>query len=103
MPPKTPSFHRVGEILENVFKGKNWGSKIKQYSIFSQWEEIVGAKIAKHASPKLWRGCTLFVDVENSAWLQELKMMEPEILEHFRKTCPDLKIDKIRLQLANKV
>lgn len=95
MPPKRP-FHPIGDILGKMLKGGKWDSKLKQYSFLSQWETIVGPQIAKHATPAIWRGNTLVVEVTHSSWLQELKMMESEVLEKIRKSCPEVTIDKIR-------
>ena len=97
--PKSRAFDSIQNILGKIIKGGKWDLKFRQYSLFSQWEKIVGTKIAEHANPKIWQGTTLIVEVSNSAWLQELKMMELDVLQKIRETCPDLKIDKIRWTL----
>ena len=93
---KSRPFHPIRDILEKFIKGHKWDAKWNQYSFLSQWSHIVGTEIAKYATPKVWRGNTLFVEVANSSWLQELKMMEIEILEKIRQNSPQIKIDKIR-------
>lgn len=77
------------------------GAKIRQYSLHAHWEKIVGPKIAGHATPTVWRGNTLFVEVENPAWLQELRMMEEEVLEKIRTAFTDIQIEKIRWVLRH--
>lgn len=97
---KKEPFASVGDILGKWLKGRKWDSKLRQYSLFSRWPEIVGTKIASKSRPALWREETLVVEVQNSVWLTELRMMEPEILEKIRGACPEIAIKKIRFTIA---
>ena len=93
---KKDPFHPVGDILGRMLKGGKWELKIKQYSFLSKWEAIVGKEIAKQATPTIWRGNTLFVEVKNAAWMQELRMMESDVVSKIRRHNPEIKIEKIR-------
>lgn len=97
---KNKSFQPVKNILGNLFKNNKWEAKAKQYEFLNYWEEIVGTQIAEQAAPTVWRGTTLCVAVSTPVWLQELRMMEPEILEKFRLRCPEQPIDKIHWTLT---
>lgn len=95
MSKKSP-FHPIGNILGSLMKGRQWNIKLNQYALFNQWENLVGTEIAKQATPKVWRGKTLVVAVTSSAWLQELKMMEEDILKKICQNNPEIKIEKIQ-------
>lgn len=96
-------FYSIGDILEKILSRHKWNSKLKQYSFFNQWEAMVGTEIAKHATPKIWQGSVLVVEVSNSSWLQELRMMECELLAKISTHSPDIKIDKIRWLIASQI
>jgi len=96
---KGKHFQSTGEILSRLLKGRGWGKKIGQYSFLEHWPAIVGPVIARQTTPHLWQGDTLTVKVTHSAWMQELKMMEPQLLAKIRAQAPDLKIQKIRWTL----
>lgn len=98
---KKEPFASIGDILGKWMQSRKWDSKLRQYSFFAQWPEIVGAKIASKSRPALWREETLVVEVENSVWLTELRMMEPEILEKIRGACPEIVIKKIHWVVRN--
>lgn len=97
--PKGKPFTPIGTILSHWLKSRKWDSKLKQYSLFTQWPDLVGETIARHAVPKIWRGDVLVVEVSNSAWLTELRMMEDDILKKIREACPETKIQKIHWML----
>lgn len=97
MPKSKPS--HIKDILGQILKGNKWEAKAKQYSLFSEWDKIVGPEIASHAKPFLWQGTILKVEVENSVWLQELRMMETDLLEKIRRSRPDCQIKAIHWKL----
>ena len=96
---KTNSLHSIGDILGKLVSKAKWNSKLKQYALWQQWGGVVGTRVAKHAQPLRWNGATLVVGVNDSSWLQELRMMESEILEKIKQQLPDLKIAGIHWTL----
>ncbi len=48
------------------------------------WPSVVGAAISRRSQPGDLRGGTLTVVVDNSPWLQELTLREPELLRHLQ-------------------
>ncbi|MDO8527282.1 MAG: DUF721 domain-containing protein [Deltaproteobacteria bacterium] len=97
---KPNPFHSIADILGKLTGSRKWDSKIKQYALLSEWPEIVGPKIAKHATPTLWRGTVLCVKVSSSSWLTELKMMERDIVSKIKKDYPEVEINGIRWMLG---
>lgn len=92
---KKGPFASIGDILGKWTKSRKWDSKLRQYSLFSQWPEIVGTKIAQHAQPRIWRGDVLVVAVDHPTWMAELRMQESEILEKIRRASPEVAVKKI--------
>lgn len=49
--------------------------------LFSQWEEAVGSRLARHVKPLTLAGDELSVVVDQPAWATQVRMLAPTILE----------------------
>jgi predicted nucleic acid-binding Zn ribbon protein len=54
-------------------------------SVFSRWEEIVGADLAAHTQPAAIDGDQLVVSVDDSTWASEFRWLEAEVLKRVRE------------------
>ncbi|MDA8418346.1 MAG: DUF721 domain-containing protein [Desulfobacteraceae bacterium] len=63
----------LGEVLESLFRKRDWQGRLRLHQVFIFWEEVVGAEIARHAQPQFIRGETLWVAVSDSVWMQHLQ------------------------------
>jgi predicted nucleic acid-binding Zn ribbon protein len=71
---------RVGGLIENLFARLGIAEKVERASVVADWEELVGAHIARVARPVRVQGDTLFVEVESASWRMELSMMRPQLM-----------------------
>lgn len=53
----------------------------KAQRILRQWDSIVGPVLAARCRPERFEQGTVWVAVEGSAWAQELRMLESQILD----------------------
>ena len=72
---------RAGRILDRLTTKMGIASRLEKEKAVVLWEEAVGRNIARRAKAISIRGGTLFVKVENSAWLQELVLLKEGIIE----------------------
>lgn len=92
----------LSDILEHAFRSPVVQAKVKEYSAFPFWEEIVGPEISAIAVPeKIARGRVLYVRVVDSTWAQELALLKPQILEQIRRFGKGAMIDDIRCIISN--
>ncbi|MBI3090921.1 MAG: DUF721 domain-containing protein [Candidatus Tectomicrobia bacterium] len=75
---------RLGEFLHGVAPSLNLEALLREASIWTRWDEIVGAQVAAMTQPRRRRRTTLYVDVRDSMWLQQLSYMQPLMLERIR-------------------
>ncbi|MDD3535929.1 MAG: DUF721 domain-containing protein [Candidatus Cloacimonetes bacterium] len=52
--------------------------------LFMAWERVVGKLLAERSHPIRLDHETLFVGVENSAWLQELTLLKSKIISAYQ-------------------
>ena len=91
--PKAPRMSHIGVILDKVLK--KYGINEESMALFDIWEKELGplAKKIKLAGKK---GATLYVEIENPAYRQELKYRKKDIITklngHFgKKVIDDIK------------
>lgn len=81
MGAQTPSLDRIGDVLGNVLKRVDPERQLHAYTIWTFWNDEMGAAIARRAQPTHFRNGILFVTVATHSWLQELQFMKTEIRE----------------------
>lgn len=70
----------IGALVPRVLDDLGLGGASRVVRIAERWEAAVGAEVAAHSKPYALRGEILEVAVESSAWSQELKLREPQIV-----------------------
>jgi hypothetical protein len=71
----------LAAALPGLIRDKGWEKQLDLYSLFVEWERIVGEAIAQHARPLKIVREVFWVEVENSAWMQQLQFEKVRILE----------------------
>ncbi len=91
---------KVRETLEKYLAKSGIGEHIEAASVVPEWPELVGPAIAAVTTPLRVSEKTLFVGVRSSAWMNELKLMEKEILSRLNAGRQRRLIDKIRFVMG---
>jgi predicted nucleic acid-binding Zn ribbon protein len=91
---------KLSSTLGRMLKARGLQSHLSEYRIFGQWEETVGTVIACHARPRSVRGNKLFLSVDSPAWMQQLSLLKPEILEKVNRNLGKDAIKDIALKLG---
>ena len=99
MKKKNEGPKQVRETLAKYLEKSGIGEHIEAASVVPEWAERVGPAIAAVTTPLRVSSGTLVVGVRSSAWMNELKMMEREIIARINSNRTRGKIDKIRFQM----
>lgn len=82
MSGKKKAPEKIDIVLANFLDQSGLAGRVDQAAVVPEWEQIVGAQIAAVTTPiMISRDGTLFVAVRTSAWMQELSLMEPQLLQ----------------------
>ena len=68
----TPKTVSAGDVANDILKKTVSPDLLKTIKITENWEDIVGAQIAKISSPVSFRRKVLCIQVSHSVWLREL-------------------------------
>lgn len=64
------------------------------------WSEVVGPELARRSWPQRAERETLWLGVDDSAWIQEIDFLAPEILQRLRERLPHLRCRRIRCRVT---
>jgi hypothetical protein len=91
---------RLSHTLGSMLKARGLGGRLSEYRVFGQWEKSVGPVIARHAQPQAVRGKKLTLVVDSPAWMQQLSLLKPEIVEKVNSALGKETIKAITLRLG---
>ncbi len=92
---------KLSYTLGSILKVRGLQGRLSEYRILEQWEETVGMVIARHARPQSVRGKKLLLSVDSPAWMQQLSLLKPEIIEKVNRGLGKNVIVDIMLKLAD--
>ena len=95
----TKSSARVGEILPRVLELLGLDSRFEEVKLMRGWAEVVGPVIAKKSRPRMLKDGILFIEVENSVWMQELWFHQKQIIDRIKKEYPKVEVTGVRLEI----
>ena len=75
---------RIGLALEGLVRQLWISGKLSEYDVLTQWEEIVGAQVARVTVPERIDNGVLLVHVASAPWRAELTLRRREILDHIK-------------------
>lgn len=91
---------RLSTTLLKILRAHGLEGRLSEYRIFGRWEKSVGRVIARHARPLAVRGKKLTLIVDSPAWMQQLSLLKPEIIEKVNRGLGREEITSIMLQLG---
>lgn len=92
----------AAEILPHLIRESGWEIQLDLHSVFADWRKIAAPEIADHCRPVKVRRGVLWLEVENSAWLQQLRFQKHQLLEAVNATLKHSSFQDIKLVLPEK-
>ena len=75
------SVEAVGGVLGRVLEDLGLSREMTGWRAVGDWPALVGPRIARHTRAVAFRDGTLHVEVEGSAWMQELGYLKKELVQ----------------------
>ena len=73
--------NRISRMLPGLMHDKGWEKQLDLHSIFPRWQELLGEEVSSHAQPLKIERDVLWLEVENSSWLQQMQYQKLELLD----------------------
>jgi predicted nucleic acid-binding Zn ribbon protein len=94
---------KLSKTLARILKARGLEGRLHEYRIFGLWGRAVGPAIARHAQPRALRGRKLALIVDSPAWMQQLSLMKPELIEKLNRELGAETIGDLTMRLGEVV
>jgi predicted nucleic acid-binding Zn ribbon protein len=98
--PKDNAPKKIRETLAKYLEKSGIAEHIDAASVVPEWPTLVGPAIASVTTPLRVSAGTLVVGVRSSAWMNELKLMEREIVRRLNADRLKKRVDSIRFVMS---
>ena len=92
---------RISDALSSYLKDAGLDVRMVQAAVVPEWAELVGRDIAAVTEPLfVTPDGSLFIAVRTNAWMTELQLMEPQLVQALNTDPARPRVRKLRFQLA---
>jgi predicted nucleic acid-binding Zn ribbon protein len=91
---------KLAKTLDKILKARGMQARLHEYHIGNQWDRTVGPAIARHAQPQGLRAGKLSLVVDSPAWMQQLSLLKPELIEKLNRDLGRATVKDITLKLG---
>lgn len=99
---KEQTLQGLGRFLPQLSKERGWQEQLELHSVFEQWSKLLEKDITDHCQPLKIVRKELWVEVENSAWLQQFQFQKLMLLERLNESFSNVKLKGLRFVVAEK-
>jgi hypothetical protein len=89
----------LGTVFSGVYATKQWAAQWRLFRLLQDWPAIVGAEVARLTTPAFFRRETLWIYVQDSAWMHHLQYVKPDLLARINRHLAEQPVTDIRWQL----
>ena len=82
-------------VLDEIITTRDWKQGIAEGNLFSDWEKVVGADIAQHATPLTLLEGKLTIQTSSTAWATQLRLIEKDLLNTIRDSAPGALVNEL--------
>ncbi len=101
MKKKNSYLESIEVFLPQLTRRQGWAEKLDSHSVFLRWEALVGSDMANYCQPLKIVKNVLWVEVENSAWLQQLQFQVIPLLDLLNKSLRLTRFKGLRFCIAD--
>ncbi len=89
----------MADLLPGVYAEQQWKKQWSLFCLMRDWPTIVGREVGRLTMPAFFRQETLWIYVQDSAWMHHLQFIKLDLLGRINNALSDQPITDIRWQL----
>ena len=89
----------LAATLPGLIRDCGWEIQLDMHSVFAHWRELADQDTADHAQPLKIIAGVLWVEVENSGWMQDLQYRKVQLLKNINAFLQKSRIRDVRYVL----
>ena len=91
---------RLSGTMPGLLKEKGWEHSFDQHRVFADWHSLVDGEVGQHARPLKVVKDVLWLEVANSAWMQQLHYQKTVLLDQLNAHLRISRFRDIRFSVA---
>ncbi|MBA3008103.1 MAG: DUF721 domain-containing protein [Proteobacteria bacterium] len=91
----------IATLLSGMTDEQGWRKQLDLHSLFLHWDKLVDTSTSAHARPLKIVNNILWLEIANSAWMQQLQFQKISLLEILNKTLRLSRLEDIKFTLIN--
>lgn len=91
------SFQDLPSVLQKILKKYELTEAVKNEQLITQWDSLVGEKIAKQCKPIELNDGELVIKAKNNIWKQELAQRQDDLLNLLNGRIKSSLVKKIKI------
>lgn len=99
---KKNTLQGLQNLLPQLSQQRGWQEQLELHSVFLNWEDLLDSETTAHCKPLKIVKKVLWVEAENSAWLQQFQYQSAFILQTLNQSLTTTKLKGIRFYIAEK-
>jgi len=89
----------IAALLPTVYSRQQWKKQWRLFSLVRRWPAIVGREVGRLTMPAFFRQDTLWIYVQDSAWMHHLQFIKLDLLNRVNQALGEQSVTDIRWQL----
>jgi predicted nucleic acid-binding Zn ribbon protein len=91
----------VSTLLSQLAGEQGWRKQLDRHNLFLHWDELVDKTTSSHARPLKIVKNVLWLEITNSAWMQQFQFQKIQLLDIINKSLRLSRLQDIRFILTN--
>jgi predicted nucleic acid-binding Zn ribbon protein len=90
----------VASVLQHLLRDLGLEDQVLGWRAVQEWAEAVGPQVARRTRAARFADGTLWVEVESSAWMQELSFLQRQALQQLERRLGGRYVRRLRFVMA---
>lgn len=93
-------YNSLADTIQGILRRLDAEQHLQVYRLWLEWEQVVGAQIARRVRPLEFRNGVLLLVAASATWRQELEFLKPELLERIRTHLQDNRVRDLAITVG---
>lgn len=94
------AFSSSRSIIKDISQSHGFAVRLCEYRLQKQWTALVGEVVASHTWPVRVKFRKLYVAVDNSVWLHQLRYLKTTLMENIQAQMEELQLEDIIFRIG---
>ena len=94
------AFSSSRSVIREISQSHGFAGRLWEYRLQKEWKILVGEVVAAHTWPARIKFRKLYVAVDNSVWLHQLRYLKATLLENIQVRMEELQLEDIIFRIG---